>query len=324
MNPEIEISVVIPTHNRVTLLKKLLHSIEKSNIPVSIKKIIIIENGSHVSEELVNSFQESLPIDYQYFERGNKSLALNYTLEGIPENHFVLFFDDDIEVSPNVFTLYESAVRRIGKGHYFGGPTGVNYEEAPLSELIKYMPDSNRGISQELKEAGTSTDETFLGFNWGAFREDLMKISGFSELYGPGASSGARGQETDAQLRLLDIGVKPIYVPDALVHHWVPKHHLTKEWVMDRLYKSAMRRGKIEGTFIKKIYWVMMLFKYKLLGVFSDKLELDYLNNVYSGYLEGSKLKNNKSNHSRGIMVVLFALLFLGSCTIPKEVASIY
>lgn len=284
-----KISVIIPTHNRLKLLEKLLESIKLAILPKNIDKIYIVENGSKVSEELVSLYERNLPVKYLHFEQGNKSMALNKTLEHIPNNHFVLFFDDDIEVTPNIFELYEEAINQMGEGHYYGGPTGVKYETPPNKELINYMPASNRGTSQDLRNVSISKQKLFLGFNWGIFKRDLQKINGFDKSYGPGSKSGARGQETDAQLRLYDIGLKPVYVPNALVYHWVPKHHLTKEWVMDRVEKSSMAGGKKGGNILKVVYWRMMTLRYSIFYRITGNVKFEYLQRRYKGFANGHK-----------------------------------
>jgi glycosyltransferase involved in cell wall biosynthesis len=290
MDIPFKISVVIPTHNRTILLTKLLTSLKSAIIPKGIDTIYIVENGSKVSEVIVQDFKKELSVlKYLHFAEGNKSLALNETLKEIPGDHFIVFFDDDVEVVPDIFLLYVKAIKKMGKGHYYGGPIKANYEIEPDLELIKYMPASSTQFEKPYQDVSISDNYHFLGANWGAFKASLIKVNGFNNDFGPGAKSGARGQETDAQLRLFQSGLKPIYVPNALVYHWVPKHHLTKEWVMDRVQKSAMIRGVREGSIFKNMYWKMNYFWYGVLYFFFGELEHEYLSRNYLGYLEGTK-----------------------------------
>src|SRR3569623_2649032 len=79
--------------------------------------------------------------------------------------------------------------------------------------------------------------------NWAAFAEDLVAAGGFDTRLGPGGTSGAAGQETEMQRRLLAGGARPMYVPSAVAWHYLHREFLEREWILKRSYKHALEWG---------------------------------------------------------------------------------
>jgi GT2 family glycosyltransferase len=205
---------------------------------------VVVENGSRDGvEDVVGEIATARPdlrLRYMHVEWGNKSHALNEALTTICDE-LVVFFDDDVRLSPGVLEAYAEAASGVESGLYYGGPFGVDYEERPAEWLTTYLPLSARGASPEngeWVEAGW-----FLGFNWAAFTQDLLHVGMFDTDYGPGAPSGATGQESDMQRRLKEYGVRPGLVPGALVWHYVPKQRCTPQWVLGRKYRAGLETG---------------------------------------------------------------------------------
>src|SRR5205085_380560 len=82
--------------------------------------------------------------------------------------------------------------------------------------------------------------ENFMGTNWAAFSADLLAIGRFDTRLGPGASTSAAGQETEAQRRLLVQGTHAIYVPEAVSWHYLHREYLDRQWLLRRTYRHAL------------------------------------------------------------------------------------
>ncbi len=47
------------------------------------------------------------------------------------------------------------------------------------------------------------------------------------------------------QLSLIAAGLEGQYVPQALVHHWVPRDRCSPQWALERAYRNGVRRGLV-------------------------------------------------------------------------------
>lgn len=237
------LSVIIPTASRPELCLATLKSIFAANSQKElVQKIIIIENGIKTSLEIDLKLINDSRIIYKFQNNGNKSAALNTAIDLIKNNDFIVFLDDDIEVAPKIFEAYSMAAKSYPRDSYFGGPTQAIFETEPSRVFFQHLPASAIGFSCPL-QFGEVLDKYLLGFNWAAFKDDILKAGGFNELYGPGAWTRATGQETQMQVELNKLGIVGRYVPDGLVFHHVPPEVFRWSWIVKRRYRSGIEKG---------------------------------------------------------------------------------
>ncbi|OAV44296.1 glycosyltransferase family 2 protein [Lewinella sp. 4G2] len=246
--------IIIPTHKRNDLLKVLLDSLVVIDLISLEGKLTatVVENGSHVSEELVARYEGApFPIKYRHLEQGNKSAALNAVIKETASDTFLLFFDDDVILDAGIITAYVKAIATFGDQYFYGGPVRGYYDEEPAPYLLKYLPESAGSfvLPQWTEPTDISKDRsTMLGANWGILASVLLTNGTFDPQVGPGSKKGIRGQETDAMRRLVSAGIKPVYVPGAEVQHYVPAKVLTEEWLVDRFTKTFTYAGSRRKT----------------------------------------------------------------------------
>lgn len=229
----IPLTVLIPTHGRPTLLKRTLESITQCELPNAYHELVVIENGSRAgAEEVVSDLPDRLNARYMHESWGNKSNALNKALETI-EDGLVVFFDDDVRVEPQVLVAYAKATADYDGGVFLGGAMDVIREVDPPLWLEPSLPASAVGFT--LGEA-----DTYLGCNWASFSRDIKQLGGFDPRFGPGSTTGATGQESDMQKRMLEAGCKPVDVPEAVVTHHVPRERCTLSWAIGRRYQAGI------------------------------------------------------------------------------------
>jgi len=232
------ITIVIPTHNRNDLLSRTLDSLSKIDLPINYRQTIVIENGGEFgAKQVVSQASSHLRVDYQYYENGNKSAALNHVLS-LVDDDLLVFFDDDIRVAKGLLQSYAS-MAADWPHCFFGGPMECDYEEDPESWVR--LPPSALGWSPREDSSGQSL--VFLGCNWAAFTEHLRLSGGFDPRVGPGGTTGARGQETLMQNKLREHGYSPRYIPDAMVWHYVPSNRCSERWALERAYQNGLTKG---------------------------------------------------------------------------------
>lgn len=239
INVNVNISLVIATANRPELIERTLRSLSNCLIPPNLNTIFIIENGNRNGIDIIiQKFNALLPIKYIYVPEGNKSLAYNKAIENIPDDDLIFFSDDDVRFKEDILYQYSWAANVIGKGHFFGGPFGVDYEKQPSKWLLEYLPFSVKGFSLEKTQP-----ERFMGCNWAAFAHDVRSVGSFNAMVGPSKISA--GAETDLQERLITHNIRPFYLKDAWVWHFVPEERCSSDWVLERAYRQARGSTRI-------------------------------------------------------------------------------
>ncbi|MEK6477771.1 glycosyltransferase family 2 protein [Catalinimonas sp. 4WD22] len=235
--------VLIATAGGETHLKETLKSLSACVKPSEYKKTIIVENGPRGNvETLVYSYKDTLHTEYFYSAIPNKSAALNFGLQYIPEQTLVFFTDDDVIFSEQLLVEYIQAANKLDNNnrYFFGGPTFPKYEKEPPKWIKSSLPPSARGYTYQKAKFKESL---FLGFNWAAYARDIKELGGFDPNFGPGTVPKRTGQETDMQNRLLNKGLKEIYVPHAEIWHYVPAERIKLKWLLKRKLQGGISRG---------------------------------------------------------------------------------
>ena len=201
--------VLIPTAGRAPLLRRTLESIEACAKPLSYRETIVIENGpAGDAESIVRDFAATLRARWVHVRQPGKSNALNHMVEQM-RDELVVFFDDDVRLSPDVLTAYADAAAGIAGGHFFGGPFGVDYEKAPPPWLQRVLPRSAKGWDRP--NGLPAGKQPFLGFNWAAFAADVRAAGGFDPHRGPGAATGLTvGDESILQRAMIARGDREV------------------------------------------------------------------------------------------------------------------
>lgn len=234
--------VVIATAGRAELLRRTLDSLLECRKPDNYRETIVVENGPRLgAEEVVRSFRSNLNTRYVYVSRANKSHALNKALETIGES-LIFFTDDDVRFHHDTLCAYAEAAAGVQGGQFYGGPVGVDHEQEPARWLLNYLGSSGRSWRLD-KGVEVIEKPVFLGCNWAAFAGDLRNTEGFDTTRGPGAATGAIGQEHNMQRQLLENGVQGRYIPEAMVWHYVPVERCSPRWALKRAYRYGVGLG---------------------------------------------------------------------------------
>jgi GT2 family glycosyltransferase len=226
-----------------TKLEETLASLSRCMQPADYVATVVVENGSkYDAEQIVRKYSDSLNTYYLYHPKGNKSNALNFAIEHIKEEDALLLMtDDDAEFDPNVLNHYAAYARKYPEKAYFGGKMLAKYEHFPPDWLLPILPTSSS--NWPTPDLDMMQQHRFLGINWGAYLNDLQKAGGFDVRFGPGTVPRRVGQEHNMQDRLFAEGVRPVFVPEAIVWHYVPKERSSVKFALERTYQFGIRQG---------------------------------------------------------------------------------
>jgi len=240
------ISIVIPTFNRSASLRRAIRSLAVQDFPRTEYEILIVDNASTDATRVV--------VDEEI--RANPGHAIRYIHEPVPgllparhrgaavaTGAILSYLDDDIEADRNWLAAIHDAFREPGV-HLVGGRNLPKYEAPPPSWIERIWvrnSDHEYCVYLSLLDMGKRrrvVDAIFVwGLNFSIRRETLYQLGGFHPDSAPARFQRYVGDgETGLALRVNESGLKAMYEPAALVHHFVPAERMTVEYIEKRLY----------------------------------------------------------------------------------------
>lgn len=223
------ISVIIPTYNRCTILKKALKALASQTLPFDEYEVILIDDGStDDTAAMVQSLHVPYTLTYRRQERSGPARARNHGLR-LAKGELIVFIDSDIVVTEEFLKAHLDAHTQenlIGHGPVIhtdnlDDPTSATMTITDISRA--FFATGNVSIRrQHLFDAGLF-DEDFVEYGW----EDL-----------------------ELGIRLRKRGLTAVKVPDAAGYHY--KRRLQ----VDDLPKWCQRereRGHTAVLFYQKV-----------------------------------------------------------------------
>ena len=257
------ISVVIPTYNRLPILRKCLNALENQilNVEIHSFEIVIVDDGStDGTVDWLRNNIETYP-HLRLFEQshGGPALGRNLGVEN-SKGELIVFIDSDLVVDKfflrNHIDSLIRAWKKLGnrKCFTYGSVINTSNFSNPNSEPFKlqdlswaYFATGNVAIDKKLLEKSGLFDNSFRLYGW----EDL-------EL----------GE------RLRNMGVKLIKCPRAIGYHWHPALALDQIPHLIRIEKERAKMGLvfyrkhptlrvkfiIQYTFFHRCLWEFLTF----------------------------------------------------------------
>ena len=258
----VSFSVIIPSFGGRSsgLLRRTLGSLAAATIPAGLMEVIVVENGPRGDAVIVCAdFPLQLPMFFMYSPVASLSGARNTGAQRAT-GEVLIFFDDDIRLSRETLAAYSSAFDQYGTGYFFGGPTDIDYESPPDSDLLPFLPFSARGFQLSEQSLGLmDRAHRFLGANHAVPKHAFLDTMGNDSLAAVGHNAGGVGEETRLQDRLLAMGIDAIYVPDAMIWHYVPSASCNLAWLKTRYFRYGYTDAVLEaqrGPISRGIYGV--------------------------------------------------------------------
>jgi glycosyltransferase involved in cell wall biosynthesis len=248
MKPDMSIdprlSILMPTYNRAHELETTLDHFKELEPQSPAYEIVVIDNNSSDStREVVERFQSDLPIRYLFVEKAGKNCALNRAIEEVALAEIVVFTDDDILPRGDWLTAIASTCERWPEHRVFGGKIVVVMPEGPIPSwteipLIKHFAFASHDISEE---EGPYPIKVFpFGPNYWIRRPILEEGFRFDETIGPHPSNRILGDEILFLKKISEAGNPIIYTPSSVVGHRIQKEMLS----LSGIYRRAKTLGR--------------------------------------------------------------------------------
>ncbi|MCH6257879.1 glycosyltransferase [Puniceicoccaceae bacterium K14] len=232
------ITILIATYNRESVLHKTLENLKNLDTTgLELSIVVVDNNSSDGTAELIKSYQSSLPLTYLFQSKPGKNRALNLALDTIELGDIILFTDDDVMPTKQWLRSIVDSTEKYQDKSIFGGPVHMLWpENSPqwAKDLERDIyPQHDYGNSPKVYEGGV----TPIGPNFW-LRKKIITEGQFryDESIGPTPDSKKRimGSETSFLYMLINNGYSIQYVPGNSVGHYVTEDQITEKYIMKR------------------------------------------------------------------------------------------
>ena len=239
------LSVIIPTRNRVSLLKNALFSITKQTFPSDQFEVIVVDNGStDETAEICEEYKSKLPGFQRIYDECpglhvGRHLGLKHA-----RGEILVYADDDIEAFPTWLEGIAEAFEDKDVA-LVGGKNLPKFETEPPDWLMKMWlqahPEGKVLGSLSILDLGDSIKDInpsyVFGCNFSIRKSILLETDGFHPDAMPQELIKYRGDgESYVSRYVLEKGYKTLYHPKVSVYHLVSKERMTSKYFYHRSY----------------------------------------------------------------------------------------
>jgi glucosyl-dolichyl phosphate glucuronosyltransferase len=234
-----KLTVAICTWNRAPLLRKTLDSlaVQHSLGGLNWELLVVNNNCTDETDAVVSAFTARLPIHALHEPNPGLSHARNNAIAAA-SGHYIVWTDDDVVVCPGWLSAYAQAFQAWPEHGVFGGPIRPQFEGQPPNWLLSVWPHVQsayaiRDIDPANKELAIVAGKEPFGANF-AVRADLQRSHPYDSRLGKSPDHPSLGGEEAAVIRaILADGHRGRWIPEAVVHHWVPRTRQTTQHIRD-------------------------------------------------------------------------------------------
>jgi GT2 family glycosyltransferase len=238
-------SIIIATYDRVDFLRGLLAGIAAHFGKLDISHEVIVANNARderIAQDiatLVGEFGYSQRVAFRHVREplAGKCRAQNAAIRAA-EGAVLVFFDDDIEVTPQWLTVAAEFFQRQDFDA-MQGPILMPPEMEHNQELLRAQ-QRFRTINFVKYRPGVTEIKTLTGANIAVRRAVFTRIGYFNEDLGPGRSGIS--EDVEFAQRLVRSGGRIGYEPRAGVYHRVDWSRLTEEFFRQRHEQQGRSR----------------------------------------------------------------------------------
>jgi GT2 family glycosyltransferase len=224
----IDLSVVIPTYNRLETLERVVPTLLAQDLEPSRYELLICDSNSTdgTSEYLATIASAHNQVRHLPAAYGGRAAARNAGISAA-RGEIVLFNDADIFASPNLLSTHLRRHRERRKL----AVVGLEVQVKDFEEYVRKRDDtSGRGYLHPPSRKNLSW-LYFLTGNASVRRNDLLEAGGFDERF-----TGYGHEDLELGYRLQAMGIHIVYEPTAVNYH-----------CQDVTYEEQKRKMRLAG-----------------------------------------------------------------------------
>jgi glycosyltransferase involved in cell wall biosynthesis len=251
------VSVIIPTYNRVTMLKETLDSLSKQSFPLEGFEVIVVDDGGADGTNQIT--KSSFPYRLRYLWQENQGDAVARNVGALASGAEILVsLDDDMILEPDylryLVAAFEGETKLIAAGAWYLWLNETN----PLSDNTRHQRISAKSVHNH--------DVPFVEINTHSLairRKELIELGLLQDL----EFSGSRmWTDVDLAYRAYLEGYRFVRVGRAIVWHRDYVHKNLKNH-KERMYTAGYRSVSLFHRYPELIHYLPM---------FEDKMMIDW------------------------------------------------
>jgi glycosyltransferase involved in cell wall biosynthesis len=208
------VSVVMPTYNRASQLRKALESLTR-HTHRGFEVIVVDDSSTDGTSKVLSSFKRRVKV--RHTDRNSGPAAARNLGIRHAQGTYIAFMDDDCTAAPNWLRDMVAAMQRHKKDKTIAGIAGIVLfppDASVLMQAVYSMPQLDEGTTEVLKR-GKERDTPNLSCTNSIWRRSvLIELNGFDETL-------RRGQDADLSYRAIKHGYRFRQIPKgAVTHHY--------------------------------------------------------------------------------------------------------
>lgn len=241
MTDQLNISVVVPTYNRLDTLRYVIPSLVAQDLRPDAFEVIVADSQSNdgTAEYLAEVRRTSPNVRHLPGPYTGRAGARNAGIAAA-RAPIVLFTDADIIASPDLLA------RHLAR-HAAGAGRAVIGCEIQVDSYAEYQRKSGNPAARDPLHPPTRKHLTWLYFmtgNCSVRRDDLERVGGFDEAF-----TGYGHEDLELGYRLQHAGIAIDYAPEAVNYHWHPVPYDQQQGRMELAGRSTVRFFRKHPTF---------------------------------------------------------------------------
>ncbi len=252
---ELQFSFIVPVYNRPGEIYELLDSVSALEFTEPFEIVIVEDGSTETCQHIVERYKEKLHISYFFKENSGPGDSRNYGMSRAKGNYFIIL-DSDCLLPPQ----YMNTVAAYLEEHYcdcYGGADAAHDSFTSLQKAINYVMTSfltTGGIRGNKKAVQRFEPRSF---NMGLSKQAFELTNGFSDIH--------PGEDPDLSQRIMKLGLKTSFIPNAYVFH---KRRISWRKFYQQVKKFGMVRpilNKWHPSSSKITFWFPTLFLFFVL-----------------------------------------------------------
>ena len=248
------VSVIIATYNRAALLDECLAHLQAQRFAPG-DEVIVVDNGSTDATAAVVARHQTTwttPLRLLHETRPGKSHAIALALAAAAGD-LLVFTDDDVNVGATWLAAVRAAMSEDPSIAVAGGPVAARWEPAVPRLFRRAIAQHARlGAPIALLDYGDQRVElgerTLLGANLAVRRHVFAAVGGFPTHLGKLRGTLLSGEDHELCRQIQASGHRAVYLPDAVVYHWVPAQRARVGYFLNWFFWSGITHAIMDES----------------------------------------------------------------------------